>query len=400
MKDSDSSDSDGGSPVLSRSHTPGPYTSMKSPKKSDSQGQLKINIDSDSSDYEFEESKTLSPILKNARKPSVSPKEKSAVSNLTPIMHSEEVHEKSRNNLWEAFITPRDPKEKSKSRNPSVSPREEKKGNDAQDAKNSSITMDDDGKKEETTKKAKIGITIKKSPNSDRTFESKLLNQEFDNMSIKNKILDIGMESEAESVVSEDDLVKKEEMKKSIFVKRKSNESSLSPRSAVVPPPQVPEEVKTTSAPTATQQTATITMNAQKAAIGNNPFTFTNAKKATNDAIQNEILQKEILKRKSEEMNLKPKSPIVSFTSSDSSDPSSSESSSESDSEYEIEEIYQLKEWFPPDHWKADIDNSSSSNTVSITANNHTVTLVESRTSTGLFRKEMRIEADPTDFKM
>ena len=52
--------------------------------------------------------------------------------------------------------------------------------------------MDDDGKKEETTKKAKIGITIKKSPNSDRTFESKLLNQEFDNMSIKNKILDIG----------------------------------------------------------------------------------------------------------------------------------------------------------------------------------------------------------------
>ena len=27
------------------------------------------------------------------------------------------------------------------------------------------------------------------------------------------------------------------------------------------------------------------------------------------------------------------------------------------------------------------------------------VTLVESRTSTGLFRKEMRIEADPSDFK-
>ena len=46
--------------------------------------------------------------------------------------------------------------------------------------------------KEEGQKKAKIGITIKKSPNSDRTFESRLLDQEFDNMSIKNKILDIG----------------------------------------------------------------------------------------------------------------------------------------------------------------------------------------------------------------
>ena len=58
--------------------------------------------------------------------------------------------------------------------------------------RNSIITTDDEGKKEEVTKKAKIGVTIKKSPNSDRTFESKLLNQEFDNMSIKNKILDIG----------------------------------------------------------------------------------------------------------------------------------------------------------------------------------------------------------------
>ena len=121
------------------------------------------------------------------------------------------------------------------------------------------------------------------------------------------------MESEAESVVSEDDLVKKEEMKKSIFVKRKSNESSLSPRSAAVPPPPVPEEIKTTSALTTPQQPSTMALNAQKAAIGNNPFTFANTKKATNDAIQNEILQKEILKRKSEEMNLKPKSPIVSL---------------------------------------------------------------------------------------
>ena len=106
---------------------------MKSPKKGEKQDQLKITIDSGSSD-ECDEEKTFSPILKNSRKPSISPKEKSGLPNLTPIMHSEKIHEKSRNNLWEAFITPREPKEKSKSRDPSISPRE-KKDNNTQEAK-------------------------------------------------------------------------------------------------------------------------------------------------------------------------------------------------------------------------------------------------------------------------
>ena len=60
----------------------------------------------------------------------------------------------------------------------------------------------------------------------------------------------------------------------------------------------------------------------------------------------------------------------VSFTSSDSSGPSTSESSSDSDSEYEIEEIYQLKEWFPPDHRKAGDGNITVTD---VTVNNHTV---------------------------
>ena len=101
-------------------------------------------------------------------------------------------------------------------------------------------------------------------------------------------------------------------------MKRKSNESSIS-QSAVLPPaptvpkaPQVPEHIKPAATVPAMKTTPT-TMNSQKAAINNNRFSFANAKKATNDIIQNEILKKEILKRKSEEMNLKPKSPIVSF---------------------------------------------------------------------------------------
>ena len=102
---------------------------MKSPKKGDkndqAREQLKITIDSEDSD-DFEEDKPLSPIIKSPRKPSVSPKEKTIVNNVRPIMDSEKIHEKSRNSLWEAFITPRDPKEKSKSRDPSISPRESK----------------------------------------------------------------------------------------------------------------------------------------------------------------------------------------------------------------------------------------------------------------------------------
>ena len=79
----------------------------------------------------------------------------------------------------------------------------------------------------------------------------------------------------------------------------------------------------------------------------------------------------------------------------------------------QIEEIYQLKEWCPSDHRKAENGNITVAD---ITVNNQTVsnthdilscspkliqvTLVESRTSTGVFRKEMRIEADASDFKM
>ena len=136
-KESDSSeeeDEESASPVLSR-------------RKSNDE---KSSMDSSQSDNEEEGS----PKLKNPKKP------------LIHLMDSEKVHEKSRNSLWEAFMTESKTTEKSPE-----------------------ATRDD--KKEDSNKKSKIGITIKKSPNSDRTFESRLLNQELENMSIKNKHLDI-----------------------------------------------------------------------------------------------------------------------------------------------------------------------------------------------------------------
>merc|ERR1712025_972671 len=147
--------------------------------------------------------------------------------------------------------------------------------------------------REDGVKKAKIGITIKKSPNSDRTFESRLLDQDSEpSPSVKkNKQFEI-VDSEPESAMSEDDGVRKEEMKKSIFMKRKSNEnssSSVSPRS-----PRSPRSAEEKRSP-----------DRKNTNNYSNPFSFTHAKKATNDIIQNEILKNEILKRKSEELSQK-----------------------------------------------------------------------------------------------
>ena len=102
--------------------------------------------------------------------------------------------------------------------------------------------------------------------------------------------------------MSEDDGVRKEEMKKSIFMKRKSNEnssSSVSPRS-----PRSPRSAEEKRSP-----------DRKNTNNYSNPFSFTHAKKATNDIIQNEILKNEILKRKSEELNQKNGSTVkVSFS--------------------------------------------------------------------------------------
>jgi len=156
-------------------------------------------------------------------------------------------------------------------------------------------------------------------------------------------------------------VAKKEEMKKSIFVKRKSNESH--------------EE------------------NA-KSIMTKNPFSLPQAKKVQ----INGVVQK---KKKTENENLNNAKPAVdnrplpaSFTSSSSSSSGSSTSSSSDDascsedSEYEIQEIYQLKEWYPPDLTVKPTKTVTSS-----------LTLIQSRSSTGMGIKEMRIEADPIDFK-
>ena len=120
--------------------------------------------------------------------------------------------------------------------------------------------------------------------------------------------------------MSEDDFTgKKEEMKKSIFMKRKSNDN-LAPspkslddskkKSADPTKKKSPEEHKKKSPGSASPRTSEERKSPERKNFPN-PFSFTHAKKATNDIIQNEILKNEILKRKTEEMNLKKGSSLL-----------------------------------------------------------------------------------------
>jgi len=232
-------------------------------------------------------------------------------------------------------------------------------------------------KQEEGVKKAKIGITIKKSPNSVRTFEIGLLQSQQKEAQSEEKQK---IKSDTDSIDSEDDLVIKERMKKSIFMKRKSS-GSISDKAI--------GKEKSKNA-----HTGEMSPNKQS---NNNTMTFINTKEVTNEIIRNEIM-----KRKNEEdvlrnaPSVKPNMSAMTFSSSSSDTSYSSSSESSSESEYEIEEIYQLKEWIPPDFFK----NRPNDVTVTdVTVNNCMVTMIESRTASGFFKKQMRIEADPCIFK-
>ena len=62
-------------------------------------------------------------------------------------------------------------------------------------------------------------------------------------------------------------------------------------------------------------------------------------------------------------------------------------SDEESDSEYETEEVYELREWYPPDFWRAkDQDSANRVCQTDVTANNLTVTMLESRVCDGFFK--------------
>ena len=57
------------------------------------------------------------------------------------------------------------------------------------------------------------------------------------------------------------------------------------------------------------------------------------------------------------------------------------------DSDYEVEEVYELREWYPPDFWRSkDQDKNDRVCQTDVTADNLTVTMLESRVSDGFFK--------------
>jgi len=102
-------------------------------------------------------------------------------------------------------------------------------------------------------------------------------------------------------------------------------------------------------------------------------------------------------KKKTEKVDLTKKDSNISMASFIGSEAEDSESpivepmdqdvDSEDDSEYETEEVYELREWYPPDFWRAkDQDNANRVCQTDVTANNLTVTMLESRVCDGFFK--------------
>jgi len=230
---------------------------------------------------------------------------------------------------------------------------------------------------DENMKKTKIGVTIKKSPNSDRTFESRLIDQELGDFG---KRMDLGLDSESDSPDNmEDDSSKKELMKKSIFVKRNSGEHSKHGGVEEIANPKRPNIENPFSIGT---QAKNLSPGFIKKSVGE-----TNGNDAGFRSFS--ALQPKLTKDLKVNQN---------DSAGESSSPLS-ESSSGEESEYEIEEIYQLTEWYPPDYWRSKEPINENVSVTDVTVNNQTVTMVESRTSDGFFRKEMRLEAEPSDFR-
>ena len=188
------------------------------------------------------------------------------------------------------------------------------------------------------------------------------------------------MDSESDiSTASDDGGGKKKEMKKSIFVKKKQNEG-------------VDDNVKSSKSknplPTTHVKNQQIVKSVQKKRKADSNL---NNIKTTN--VVSLLCSCFRISKKNHSMYQDNRPLPASFASSSSSSSGSSTSSSSDgscseDSEYEIQEIYQLKEWYPPDLNVNPNKTEKSS-----------LTLIQSKSSTGMEIKEMRIEADPVDFK-
>lgn len=198
---------------------------------------------------------------------------------------------------------------------------------------NSSSSSSSSSPTSPTTSKAnnntsKIGITIKKSPNSDRTFETKLLGGPLfkDSESSDDSEDDTESSSDGEVTINPECL--------SSSTPATVNENGLKRKSIYEPRLDIK----------LTEKRAKVTI-------------------------------KKFLEQKSDEEEV------------DEEEDPGKMVIVESDSEYETEEVYELREWYPPDFWRAKFqDNVDRVCQTDVTADDLTVTMFESRVCDGFFK--------------
>jgi len=204
-----------------------------------------------------------------------------------------------------------------------------------------------------SVKKAKVGITIKKSPNSENRniFETTLLGADDDDDEEEYDDDDDGGQNE--------DAVSKASSSSSSSDEEDEYENF---KSALLDHTVESDEAKEAKAATATG--GAIVRPRLKPVLAAEAATVTEKQKPT--------------KRRS------PSPDIALFEASELP---------ESDSEYEFEEIIELREWFPPDHWRhvENGKNSSAARTgpvklTDVTVRDLTVTLRESQCREGFFK--------------
>lgn len=202
------------------------------------------------------------------------------------------------------------------------------------------------------SKKGKIGITIKKSPNADRPFETTLLCDDDDseeeeegreaggssNSTKMGEKLDEEDETEEEEIDDDETDDAYERFRYSLV---HGENADSTPGSSVAP----------------TAITKKRPLSSDDLAAAGDPK----------------------LGQGQPQVNLK------KMCSATSRDLVLSSTIIESDSEYETEEIIELREWYPPDYWKSSLAQEIS--LTDVTVNDFTVTLTESRRSEGFFKE-------------
>ncbi len=191
-----------------------------------------------------------------------------------------------------------------------------------------------------SAKKAKIGITIKKSPNSDRSFETSLLEDK------QREEEDDDMDAASDDDEEEEDEEDYENFKSALLDHAIGGGGGVQESTSSSALPSTDAVASTSNGDGPPRLLPFVTVGKTDACLASS--------------------------RRS------PSPPFCIFEAAELP---------ESDSEYEFEELVELREWFPPDHWRHGTKETERTvRLTDVTARDITITLQECRTKEGFFK--------------